>query len=215
VVTRLSAKQVGREGRVVGLDINPGMLDVARSVTPAELGIEWQHADAEDLPFPGQAFDAVLCQLSLQFLPKPVQALREMHRVLADAGRLVLNVPGPADPIFETLADAMQHRVAPEAANFVRTVFSLHDESEVEHLLEGAGFHDVDTRAYTRELPLPGAREFLWQYVGSTPLAGLVARADQETRAALEADVLAGWARHEQGDHLRYQQRIVMASAQR
>jgi ubiquinone/menaquinone biosynthesis C-methylase UbiE len=215
VVTRLAAEKVGREGQVVGLDINPGMLAVAKAVTPPVLAIEWHEAGADALPLADGSFDVVLCQLSLQFMPDQSAALSEMYRVLAADGRLVLNVPGPAGPLFETLAKAMSHHVAPEAANFVRAVFSLHEESEVESLVEGVGFRDVDVHAYTRELLLPDAKDFLWRYVGSTPLAGVVANTSKEARSALEAEVLGDWAKYEDERGLSYHQRIVVASAHR
>jgi len=215
VVARMAAKQVGPQGRVVGLDVNAGMLAVAKSATPAEHVIEWQEASADAIPQADSSFDVVLCQLSLQFMPDRSKALSEMHRVLSRDGRLVLIVPGPADPIFETLAAAMGHHIAPNAEQFVRAVFSLHEESEIENLLEGAGFQHADTRAYTRELALPPARDFLWQYIGSTPLAGALASSKEEARLALENEVLAGWAKHEHAGGLRYHQRVVVASARR
>lgn len=215
VLTRLAAERVGREGMVVGLDVNPGMIAVAKSVTPDEHAIEWRQASADDIPYADNSFDVVLCQLSLQFMPDRSKALREMHRVLVAGGRMLLNVPGPADPLFETLADAMKHHVAPQAANFVQAVFALHDESEIEGLVKGAGFRDVDAHAYTRVLSLPAARDFLWQYVESTPLASAVASRGAEARSALEDEVLAGWSEHEDADGLMYRQRIVVASAHR
>ena len=44
VVARLAAERIGATGTVAGIDINPGMLGVARSVTPAGLPIEWHRA---------------------------------------------------------------------------------------------------------------------------------------------------------------------------
>lgn len=215
VVTRLAAEQVGNEGTVAGLDINPGMLAVAKSVTRSDLGIEWYEASADAIPLPDKTFDVVLCQLSLQFVSDRNRALREMHRVLAPGGRLVLTVPGPADPLFETLADAMGHHISAQAAGFVQAVFSLHEETELEGLLRSAGFRDIGVQAETRKLSLPGARDFLWQYVGSTPLAGAVAEASQEARSALEGEVLAEWSQFEEADGMSYRQRIVVASARR
>jgi SAM-dependent methyltransferase len=209
VVTRLAAERVGPDGAVAGLDVNPGMLAVARSVTPPDLEIEWHQASAESMPLPDGAFDVVLCQISLQFVPDRPQALREMHRVLKPGGRLVITVPGPAGPIFEILADAMGRHIAPQAAGFVRAVFSIDDEAELEGLLIGAGFQDVSAAAETRDLPLPAPRDFLWQYVSGTPLAAAVANAEDDARMALEREVVAGWEDFRSGDGMDYQQRIV------
>lgn len=215
VVTRLAAEQIGREGKVTGLDVNPGMLAVARASSPRELGIAWHEASAEAMPLPDAAFDVVLCQMSLQFVPDRLAALREMRRVLVVEGRIVLNVPGPAAPPFETLADAMGRHVAPQAAGFVRAVFALHDESELETLFREAGFQNVEIRAGTGELSLPPPREFLWQYVSSTPLAALLAGASADTRAALERDVVTRWKEFETDDGMMCRQRVVTGSARR
>ena len=215
VVTRLAAERVGREGAVAGLDLNPGMLAVAKSVSPSALHIEWHEASADAIPLADETFDVVLCQLSLQFVSDRSKALQEMHRVLAPGGRLVVSVPGPADLLFETLADAMARHVSDQAAGFVHAVFAMHEEAELETLLGNAGFRDIDVQADTRELSLPGARDFLWQYIGSTPLAGAVAGAGQHARSALEDEVLAEWSQFEEADGMSYRQRIVTASARR
>lgn len=212
VVTRLAAERVGPEGMVAGLDINPGMIAVAKASTSDDLAIEWRQGIAEDLPYDDDSFDVVLCQLSPQFVPDRGRALSEMHRVLAPGGRLLLNVVGPADPIFASLADAMAHHVAPDAARFVQAVFALHDVDEIEALMKNAGFADIDVHASTPELTLPPGREFLWQYVNSTPLAGAVANASDEARAAMQDEVLDAWAGHETDHAMTCRQRIVMAT---
>lgn len=75
----------------------------------------------------------------------------------------------------------------------MRAVFSLHEPQELEKLASGAGFRDVEVRSKALTLTLPGAAEFLWQYVHSTPLATAVAQIDDVGRAALERDVVTGW----------------------
>ncbi|MER8800707.1 methyltransferase domain-containing protein [Mesorhizobium sp. M0998] len=69
VVARSAAERMG-SGQVVGLDINTGMLAVARSL-PRGAGarIDWHEGSALEMPFPDSAFDLVLCQLGLQFFP--------------------------------------------------------------------------------------------------------------------------------------------------
>ena len=69
IVTRFAAERVGADGAVAGVDINPGMLGVARSAARPELGIDWHEASAEALPFEDETFDVVLCQMGLQFFP--------------------------------------------------------------------------------------------------------------------------------------------------
>lgn len=193
VVTRLAAEQVGPDGTVAGLDLNPGMLAVARTATPAGMGVEWHEASAEDMPLPDGSFDVVLCQMGLQFVPDKDAALREMRRVLAPGGRLVLNAPGPTPPPLAAFGDALARHVNPEVARFVHAVFSLHDPDELRDLLDGAGFTDVVLEQHRKTLRVPPPAEFLWQYVRSTPLAAPLEQVDGATRDAIADEVVAAW----------------------
>ena len=193
VVARLAARRVGPAGTVVGIDLNPGMLAVARSVAPAGSSIEWHQSNVERLPLPDESFDVVVCSLGFQFVQDRLTALREMRRVLAPGGRLIFNAPGPAPRIFVVLAEALARNIDPELAAFMYQVFSLHDTGELRHLMDTAGLREGTARSDSRMLRLPTSEAFLWQYVHSTPLAGPVSQADEESRAALERDVVAGW----------------------
>lgn len=215
IVARLAAEAVGPTGTVAGLDVNPGMLAVARSTTPPVTSIAWHEASAESMPLPDESFDVVLCQVSLQLMPDKATALQEMWRVLAPDGRMLLNVPGPAGPIFVSFAEAIGRHVSPMAGGFSRQVFSLHDTAELEQLTSDAGFSEVSADADTKLLRLPPPREFLWQYVHSTPLAGMVAQVNDEARGALERDIAAAWQAFEEDGGTRYEQRVVTVAARK
>jgi ubiquinone/menaquinone biosynthesis C-methylase UbiE len=193
VLTRLAAERVGGGGVVAGLDINPAMLAVARSVPSSGAGMEWHEASAESLPIEDESFDVVLSSLGLQFVPDKASALREMRRVLVPDGRLAFATVGPTPPLFAILERALARHVKPEVGAFVRAVFSRHEPQELEKLVTSAGFRDVEVRSKPLRLKLPGPVEFLWQYVHSTPLAAAVAEMGDAGRAALERDVVAGW----------------------
>ena len=211
IVARLARQQAGVAGTVTGVDLNPGMLAVARSATPPDAPIEWHEAGAEAMPLPDEAFDVALCQLGLQFMEDKPGALKEMWRVLAPGGRLLLNIPGPPGPVFTALAGAMEHHIGPAAAGFVNRVFSLHDTEEIRQLLNNAGFRDVTVQAEHTTLSLPEPKAFLWQYVHSTPLAGAVSESDEEVLPALENEVIGTWQDYVDNGALMYQQRIVTA----
>lgn len=215
IVARLAAQQIDSNGAVAGVDINPGMLEVARSSTPANMAIDWHQASAEDMPLPDEAFDVVLCQLGLQFMTDKFAALEEMRRVLVHGGRLILNLPGPTGKLMAVLAEAMARNISSEAAGFVNHVFSLHDTTEIQQLMREVGFRDVAFQANNKILNLPPAKDFLWQYVHSTPLAQIVMQANEEELAALEREVVEAWREFEENGNLRYQQRIVEVSARK
>src|SRR5438034_1861388 len=159
VVTRLAAEQVGPNGTVAGLDINPAMLAVARSVPSSGAAVERHQASAEQLPLADGSFDVVLSSLGLQFVPDKASALSEMRRVLDPRGRLAIATVGPTPPLFAILEQALARHVKPEVAAFMRVVFSLHEPQELEKLFSCAGFCEVEVRstALTLTLPRPAA----------------------------------------------------------
>ncbi|MGH6924743.1 MAG: class I SAM-dependent methyltransferase [Propylenella sp.] len=193
VVTRAAAGAVGPTGSVAGLDINPGMLATARKHAPPAGSIDWYEASVESMPLPDGAFDVVLCQMGLQFVPNKPAALGEMRRVLTEGGRAVATVPGPTPDLFSILVDGLARRIGPQASAFGRMVFSLHDTGELRKLLQEAGFRDVEVDSTLARLEVPGPRDFLWQYVASTPMAEMVMNADKESRDALEREITDQW----------------------
>ena len=202
VVTRMAAKRVTRVGEVVGLDVHPAMLAVARHATPRDLTINWLEASADAIPLPDDSFDVVLCQMSLQFMPSQLGVLREMGRVLRPGGRLVLNVPGPTPPLFQHLADALTKHINSEAAHFVHIVFSINEPDELRQLATNAGFGQVDVSRQMKSLPLPAAQDFMWQYICSTPLANIIERATDQQRLALQQEICGRWRQFSSGTGL-------------
>lgn len=202
IVARLASEAVGPDGGVTGLDANPGMIAVARSSTGEDLDIDWVESPAEDMPFEDDSFDVALCSMGLQFFGDREAGLREMHRVLGAEGRAVLSLPGPIPAVFEVFEKALGRHVSPEVAAFAAAVFSLHDADEIDALVRNAGFDDVHIESAVGSLTVPPPKEFLWQYVHSTPLAEPIGAADADARAALEREVCEGWRRFVQDEQL-------------
>jgi SAM-dependent methyltransferase len=215
VVARLASQQVGNTGTVIGLDVKPGMLAVARSATPPGIPIDWLEASAAAMPYPNESFDVALCQMGLQFMLDKHAALREMRRVLVHDGRLILSVPGPMPRLFTILGEALARHIDAEAARFVKHVFSLHDVAEIQNLVSGAGFHYASVQSYTKLLRLPAPEEFLWQYVHSTPMAVAMAQVDSERLGSLEREVVAKWQEFMEDRSLVLHVRVVVATAQK
>ncbi len=193
VVTRMAAERVGPKGKVFGLDLNPGMLEVARLATPDDLSIIWIEADAESMSLEDGAFDIALCQMGLQFVPNKRGALSEMRRVLAPGGRVLVNLPGPKPRLFDAMTDAITHHFGQQGSMFIDLVFSMHDTSELRDLFETSGFRNVQIDARPKRLVVPPPTEFLWQYIHSTPLAPEATKADDKVRDNLERDVCPKW----------------------
>ena len=89
VLARHIINLVGESGEVTGLDINPGMLAVAKRKSTV---INWQEGKAEALPFEDATFDAVVSQFGLMFFDNRQAAIDEMIRVLKPGGHLAVAV---------------------------------------------------------------------------------------------------------------------------
>jgi len=213
-VTRLAKEKVG-SGAVTGLDLTPGMLAVARSVTPSELGITWQEGNAESLPFPDTSFDVVFCGLSLQLIPNKVTALREMRRVLVPGGRLLLSTPGRMPAPFGAIEAALTRHIGPGPAGFVKAVFSLHDPATLETMIREAGFENVTVESVTKVLRMPPPREYFRQYIQSTPLAAAVMSADAAKQDALEDEAVKGLEPYTDNGEVVVEQGALFATARK
>src|SRR5690606_31718220 len=130
---RSAAGRVGSQGAVVGVDINPGMLRVARIKAPE---MQWLEASAEELPFEDESFDAVLCQFALMFFTDKVAALEEMARVLKPGGRLAVAVWDALEntPGYAAMTDLLRRLFGDEAARSLESPYSLGDTDRLRDL---------------------------------------------------------------------------------
>ena len=138
VLARHLAAKVGPEGRVVGLDVNGGMLAVARRQGPE---VHWQQGTAEALPFETGVFDAVVCQFGLMFFEDRQRALAEMKRVCRPGGRLAVAVWGAlnASPGYTAVHRLLTQTLGQEAAASIEAPFCLGDLGVFSDLLKEAG----------------------------------------------------------------------------
>jgi len=169
IVARAAADRVGETGRVVGLDLNEGMLAVARRIRP---DIEWHHGDVGDLPFPTASFDTALCQAALMYFPDRVKALREMARVVKSDGVVVAQVWGPLDAqvAYRRFADIAARHAGPQAPEVVGSYFSLGDLDLVEDLFAQAGLAVSGTVTRTGAVRFASIDEFVAAEIEGSPL---------------------------------------------
>ena len=167
-VTRLLAERVGPTGKVTGLDLNPGMLAVARLAAPSQ-SIEWVEGSVVKIPLPDATLDAVVCQQGLQFFPDKAAALSEMHRVLKRGGRLALSCWRSVEhtPGYHVLEQALARRIGPEKAAL--PPFSFGEAGAIRALLVGAGFREVKLWAEAKMLRFRSAEHLVRAVVGGAP----------------------------------------------
>ncbi len=190
VVTRLAARNV-TPGHVTGLDLNAGMLAVARSVSSEGVPINWMEGSALDLPFPPDRFDVVLCQLGLQFFPDQPRALREMRRVLGEGGRAALSVYSPIErtPGANAFVCALDEVLCPEASRIKRGEHSFANPAQLEKLLRDAGFGAVDVLTVEQTIIFPSALDYVRFQLLATPMTVLLNDKTEPERQAVISSV--------------------------
>lgn len=191
VLAREASVRVGPTGRVTGLDLNERMLAVARRLRPE---IDWRQGDAMQLPFEDSSFAVTASQFVLMFLPDRVLALREMWRVLAPGGRLVVAVCASIQETkgYVVLAEILRRQVGDSAAAMVAGYFSLGDETELKRLAEAAGITGAEILTREGWARYASIDEFLRIEIKGSPLAELVddaayERIRKEARQALRS----------------------------
>lgn len=160
--------------RVVGCDFAWGMLVRAadRSLRTENHGVgggpwggcvlRWCGADALHLPFADGAFTLVSCAFGVRNFQDLDAALRQMHRVLAPGGRVViLEFTRPGNRLFRFFYELYAARLMPKAASWIahdrcgayrylpRSVVSFVSAGQMCARLRAAGFVDVAARPQT------------------------------------------------------------------
>ena len=110
------AKRVRREGRVIGSDFSERMLDLAREKATErnvpQVRFEW--ADALDLPYDDESFDAVTVGFGVRNLADLELGIAEMTRVLKPGGRcVILEITQPRRPPLSTFFSLWFDRLVP------------------------------------------------------------------------------------------------------
>jgi SAM-dependent methyltransferase len=146
-----AARAAGRNGRVVCTDISPGLLAFARArARDAGLdNIEFIEADAEQLDFETETFDAIVSRAALMFLPDVAGTLTRLRSFLKPGGRLAASVWGDRNKVQFASAGsviATELGLAPHPPG-QPGIFALADPCHLEKLVLEAGFRDVQTGA--------------------------------------------------------------------
>lgn len=213
-LTRLAAISVGPTGRVVGLDLNSDMLDVACGFArdPQAASIEWREGDVSAIPFVDESFDVVFCAFGLMFFPDRVGALKEMLRVLQPHGRLTLMVWGAmtTSPGQMAMNESWTHHFGAEAAGLFERQHSLADADAVRSLIEAAGFRETNVHREMGSVRVPSPESLARAYGA---MAGV--QADQPTRKAVIGEVSALLQQYVGRSGLVYPIEAVLAIARR
>ncbi|WP_194722620.1 class I SAM-dependent methyltransferase [Noviherbaspirillum malthae] len=142
VVTRQLAKNLPAGVSIVATDLSQAMLDQAAAVGVAR-AVEWRQADALQMPFPDEAFDAVVCQFGVMFFPDKARAFSEARRVLRPGGRFMFNVWDSIDKneFADAVTSALEVLFPNDPPRFLaRIPHGYHDPAVIERDLAQGGF---------------------------------------------------------------------------
>ena len=177
-------------GTVVGIDLAPGMIELAQRETPPGLPVRFELMDMEELRFPNHSFDSAICGHGLQFVPDLRRALSETRRVLKSGSRLAASVP--VDPSHPSAAQAILERAvggalppAPKARDQFATRRIVEDEESFAGAARQAGFSVADVVRYEESTTWSSPQHFIEMSAGWWSMALRLDQVSPSERTAL------------------------------
>jgi arsenite methyltransferase len=166
----LAAKQVGPQGRVIGVDMTHEMLAKARAnAIRLDAGnVDFRLGEIEHLPIADATADVILSNCVINLVPDKAQVFREAYRVLKPGGRLAISDVVNTKPLTPDLAT--------DRALVCGCVAGAAPALEVEAWLRDAGFRDV------RVMVKPESRDLIASWAPGRGIENYVASAIIEAR---------------------------------
>jgi SAM-dependent methyltransferase len=155
----LSAERLGPEGRFIGVDMTPEMLERART-NAVSAGhartVEFREGLIENLPVASDSVDVVISNCVINLSPDKAQVFREAHRVLKPGGRLAVSDIVLSEPLPE--------EVVRMAASWIACVGGASTEEEYLSHMREAGFENIQyTRKPAAPILTPNLQDPMWQ----------------------------------------------------
>ena len=193
----LSAAAVKRGAIVTALDFAENMVAIAHRRCPKA---DIQNADAENLPFQANRFDAVVCSLGILHLPDPERAVAEAHRVLKPGGRYAFTcwTPPARNPFFGLVLGSVQkHGNMNVNLPAGPPLFRFGEVTECEKVLRAAGFGSVSVTELPMVWPFATPEDVVPGVVASTARIGpILAMQTPEQRRNIESAIAEGAKRY-------------------
>jgi ubiquinone/menaquinone biosynthesis C-methylase UbiE len=161
------AEFVGPSGTVAGIDPIPGMIAAARRVADARHfhNARFEVASADQVPFPDNHFDAVVCRFGVMFFPSPRDGVREMLRVLKPDRKIAFAVWnfGDKNPFHSILANIVDRYVSPELLPpDAPDAFRFAERGKLPKILNEAGAARTSERLLQFNIEIPLSIDDFW-----------------------------------------------------
>ena len=206
-------------GQVTGMDMAAAPLEVARE-RARQRGldnVEYLQGDVHALPFADGSFDRVTSRLGVMFFADLAKALGELHRVLKPGGKIALLAWGAIEqPYFESTIGTVR-RVRPELEipAGARVMFKFGESGTLGGRLREAGFKAIEEKVRGLRWDWHGSPEEMWDYFRgvTVPFRGLLEKVDGD--AEVDRAVLASLGERFDGEWVRFEAQMVVATAVR
>ena len=141
-----AAKNVGRKGRVIGIDISPKMIEIAQRKAEA-LGlknIQFQLADAEQLNYADRSFDHILCANTFPWLEDKAATLASWYRLLKPSGGIGIHTPADTAYVGTVILKKVlaKYGVDIEPSNRIGSIVQCRE------LFQNAGFESIEIKTH-------------------------------------------------------------------
>lgn len=157
------------------------MLDLAARRQPPSERIIWRQADALDLPFDDESFDAVVCQFGVMFFPDRIAGYAQARRVLRRGGAFAFNVWDriEANGFAHAINDGLAAVYPDDPPRFLaRAPYGYHDDAVIRLDLAGAGLNYTTTVAVEATSRAASARDPAIGFCQGSPLRGEIEARD-------------------------------------
>jgi ubiquinone/menaquinone biosynthesis C-methylase UbiE len=194
------SKVVGPNGRVVGVDLSPEMLGVAKEEAAYQglTNAVFQVVKDESLStFSDNTFDSVVCRNGLMFMPGPVKALKAFLRVLKPGGKASVTVWGSPEksPVMGVVMKAISKHVSdmkPPSPGTPGGPFSIPSVDMLRDYFLKAGFSNFNAEIIEATVAQTETAEKFWQAM--TEVTGfliiLLSKLPDEKKLAIKNDVI-------------------------
>lgn len=200
-LSRPLAAHVAPGGEVVGVDLAPGMIELARAAGIPNAAFEVM--DIEQLGFPDRSFDAAACGHGLQFVPDLSRALGEVHRVLRPVSRFAASVPlnGGKQRPWMVLDEVVNRWLppAPVASDQQATRAVVSDPDAFRKAVLAAGFAEAGLEIIEEKVTWQSAEQMVGMCMSWWDLASRVEGLDVERRQAFVDDAVESLRRQHPG----------------
>lgn len=160
VLTEALAETLPSEVAITATDLNQAMIERGK-VRPGMERVNWQTADAMNLPFSDSAFDMIVCQFGVMFFPDKRESFNECFRVLAPEGRYLFVLWDDYANMPDSPLWIAAQRVGAMLGRDPHTLLNpdYFDESTIRMDLSAAGFRDVGVERLTLPARAASARD--------------------------------------------------------